>query len=39
MVNNLPASAGDTSLSPSPGKIPHAVEQLSPSATITEPAL
>ena len=37
VVKNLPAKAGDMGLSP--GKIPHAAEQLSPCATTTEPAL
>ena len=37
--NNLPVSAGNRSLIPSPGtKIPHAVGQLSLSITATEPA-
>ena len=36
-VKNLPASAGNRGLIPSPGtKIPHAVEQLSLRATATE---
>ena len=39
VVKNLPANAGDTGSSPGPGKIPHAVEQLSPCATTTEPEL
>ena len=39
VVRSLPANAGDTGLSPGPGKIPHATEQLSPCATTTEPAL
>ena len=34
-----PANAGDTGSSPGPGKILHTVEQLSPCATTTEPAL
>ena len=39
VVKNLPASAGDTGLTPGPGsKIPHAAGQLSPRATTTEPA-
>ena len=38
-VKNLPASAGYTGVTPGPGsKIPHAVGQLSPRATTTEPA-
>ena len=36
VVENLPANAGDTGSSP--GKIPHAAEQLGPWATTTEPA-
>ena len=39
VVKNLPANAGDTGFEPWSGKIPHATEQLSPSATTTEPAL
>ena len=41
VVKNLPANAGDTGLRPGSqsGKIPHAVEQLSPCATTTEPEL
>ena len=38
VVKNPPANAGGT-LEPWSGKIPHAVEQLSPCATTTEPAL
>ena len=38
-VKNLPANAGDTGSFPSLGKIPHAVEQLNPRATTTEPVL
>ena len=45
-VKNPPANAGDTGSSPGlgrshmpRGKIPHAVEQLSPYTTITEPTL
>ena len=37
MVKNPPAKAGDTGSSS--GKIPHAMEQLSPCATTTDPAL
>ena len=38
MVKGPPASAAHTGLIPGPGtKIPHAMEQLSPSATTTEP--
>ena len=39
VVKNPPANAGDTRSIPWSGKIPHAVEQLSPCATTTEPAL
>ena len=39
VVKNPPANIGGTGSSPSPGKIPHATEQLSPWATTTEPAL
>ena len=39
VVKHLPANAGDTGSSPGPGRIPHAVEQLSPCATTTEPVL
>ena len=39
MVKNSPCNAGDTSMSSGPGKIPHAVEQLSPCATTIESAL
>ena len=35
VVESLPANAGDTGSSP--GKIPHATEQLGPWATTTEP--
>ena len=39
MVKNLPCNAGDTGLIPGWGtKVPHAEEQLIPSATVTEPA-
>ena len=38
VVKNLPANAGDMGLTWF-GKIPCATEQLSPSATTTEPAL
>ena len=38
MLNNLPANAGDMGSIPAWGtKIPYAVEQLSLSATTTEP--
>ena len=37
MVKNPPCNAGDTSWIPDVGaKIPHAMEQLSPPAVITE---
>ena len=36
VIKNLPANAGDKGSIPSPGKIPHAVEQLSPCTTTTE---
>ena len=39
VVKNLPANAGDTASSPGSGRFPHAVEQLSPCATTTEPVL
>ena len=39
VVKNSPASAGEPGFEPWSGKIPHAVEQLSPCATTTEPAL
>ena len=38
MVENLPANAGVSGFEPWSGKIPHAAEQLGPSATTTEPA-
>ena len=39
MVENQPANTGDMGLIPGPAtKIPHAVGQLSPCATTTEPA-
>ena len=38
MVKNLPCNAGDTGSIPRQGtRIPHAMEQLSPHATNTEP--
>ena len=37
VVGNQPASAGVTGSSPGPGRFPHAVEQLGPWATATEP--
>ena len=38
VVKNLPSSAGDTGLIPGQGtNIPHAVGQLSPHVTTTEP--
>ena len=39
VVKNPPASVGDTGLIPGLGRFPHAVEQLSPCAIATEPAL
>ena len=39
VVKNPPANAGDTGSSPGLGRLPHAVEQLSPCATTTEPVL
>ena len=39
MVKNPPAKAGDTGSIPGRGRFPHAVEQLSPCTTTTEPAL
>ena len=40
MVKNPPANAGDMDLIPGPGiKLPHAIGQLSPWATISEPTL
>ena len=40
VVKNPPANAGDMGSSPGPGaEDPHAVEQQSPCATTTEPAL
>ena len=39
VVKNPPASAGDTSSSPAPGRSHIAAEQLSPCATTAEPAL
>ena len=36
-IRNSPASAGDMGSIPGPGRIPHAVEQLSPWATTTDP--
>ena len=39
VVKNLPANAGDIGSSPGPGKIPHAMELLSPCATTTESVL
>ena len=37
VVKNLPVNAGDTKFDPWSRKIPRAMEQLSPSTTITEP--
>ena len=39
VVKNPPANAGDMGSSPGLGRFLHAVEQLSPCATTTEPAL
>ena len=39
VVKNLPANAGDMVSVPGQGKISHAMEQLSPCATTTEPVL
>ena len=39
MVKNPPANAGGHGFDPWSGKVPHAVEQLSPCATATEPVL
>ena len=39
VVKNPPANAGDTGSEPWSGKIPRAVEQLSPCTTTTEPEL
>ena len=39
VVENPPVNAGDTGFEPWSGKIPHAVEQLCPCTTTTEPAL
>ena len=39
VVKNLPANAGDMGSSPGLGRSPHAVEQLSPGTTTTEPVL
>ena len=36
---NLPVNAEDTGSIPGPGKMPHAVGQLRPSASTTEPML
>ena len=38
-VKTSPASAGDSGFNPWSKKIPHAMEQLSPCATTTEPKL
>ena len=37
MVKNPPANAGDMGLIPVPGKMPHALGQLSPCTPSTEP--
>ena len=39
MDKNLPVNAEDTGFIPGSGKTPHAMEQLSPCASTTEPAL
>ena len=39
VVKNPPAIAGGHEFDPWSGKIPHAMEQLSPCPTATEPAL
>ena len=39
VVKNLPANAGENGFYPRSGKIPQAMEQLSPCITITEPVL
>ena len=39
VVKNPPANAGENRFDPWSRKVPHAVEQLSPWATTTEPAL
>ena len=39
VVKSLPASVGNMGFNPWSGKIPHTVEQLSPCATIADPAL
>ena len=38
VVDSPPANAGGPGFEPWSGRIPHAVEQLSPCATTTEPA-
>ena len=37
MVKNQPANAGNMGFDPCPREIPHAVRQLSPCVTTTEP--
>ena len=39
VVKNLPANAGDTGSSPGPGRSHMPMEQVSPCATTTDPAL
>ena len=39
MDKNMPTNVGDISSIPGCRRIPHAMEQLSPRATTTEPAL
>ena len=39
VVKNPPANVGDTGSSLSPGRFPHAMEQLSLCATTIEPVL
>ena len=39
VVKNLPANSGGHRFEPWSGKIPHAMEQLSPCTTTTEPVL
>ena len=39
MDKNMPTNVGDISSIPGWRKIPHAMEQLSPRATTTEPVL
>ena len=39
LVGNPPASAGERGFEPWSGRIPHAMEELSPCTTAAEPAL